>query len=363
MKYYKTIGLVACIATFLVLTLLIWLTPEESYRYHQHLESLPKEACEHGEDVFCTHLPLVKLETNGIEVPGKPVYEEETGRLTGYTTAEDGSATILARMEIVDHEFTNNHPDDAADIDSAVYIRVRGNTSREFDKFNYAIRLVNEAGENNPQSVMGMDAHHEWVLHGPFLDKTLMRNYMWYNISGEIMDYAPNVRFCEIMLNGEYIGVYVMEESITAGKDGARLDLFVNKENNMFGGYLLRLDRGSDDALKKLNNFSNYTYRITTEMNIVYPGIENLTEQLQKKICRDFSDFEKTLYSYDFMDGKHGYEQYIDVASFVDYFLINELTRNYDAGKYSTYIYKPLHGKYRMCIWDMNSAVIITGNP
>ena len=43
-----------------------------------------------------------------------------------------------------------------------------------------------------------MDPHHEWVLHGPFLDKTLIRNYMWYNIAGEIMDYAPNVRFCEV---------------------------------------------------------------------------------------------------------------------------------------------------------------------
>ena len=57
-------------------------------------------------------------------------------------------------------------------------IHVRGNSSRSFDKSNFAIRLIDENEKNNPQSIMGMDAHHEWVLHGPYLDKTLMRNYM-----------------------------------------------------------------------------------------------------------------------------------------------------------------------------------------
>ena len=64
-----------------------------------------------------------------------------------------------------------------------------------------------------------MDAHYEWALHGPYLDKSLIRNYMWYNIAGEIMDYAPNVRFCEVVLNGEYKGLYVMTETITNGTD------------------------------------------------------------------------------------------------------------------------------------------------
>ena len=77
-----------------------------------------------------------------------------------------------------------------------------------------------------------MDAHHEWALHGPFLDKTLVRNYMWYNISGEIMEYSPNVRFFELVLNGEYRGLYLATEMITAGKEGARLNLQVNKKDN-----------------------------------------------------------------------------------------------------------------------------------
>ena len=93
-------------------------------------------------------------------------------------------------------------------------------------------------------------------MHGPFLDKTLIRNYMWYNIAGEIMDYAPNVRFCEVMVNGEYQGVYVMTEKITAGKDGSRLNLEVNRKDNTFTGYLLRVDQGSRNEMKNINNFS-----------------------------------------------------------------------------------------------------------
>ena len=64
---------------------------------------------------------------------------------------------------------------------------------------------------------------------------------MWYNIAGQIMDYAPEVRFCEVFFNGEYRGLYVMCESITAGED--RLQLKVDKKDNTFTGYLLRLDR------------------------------------------------------------------------------------------------------------------------
>lgn len=203
---------------------------------------------------------------------------------------------------------------------------------------------------------MGMDAHHEWALHGPFIDKTLIRNYMWYNIAGEIMDYAPNVRFCELMLNGEYQGVYVMTEMITAGEDGARLHLSVDKKDNTFSGYLLRLDRGSDTAIKNISTFSSYSRRSRQIINIEYPGVSNLTPALAESIRQDFSKFEKALYSYDFDNEDYGYKKYIDAESFADYFIINEFACNYDAGLFSTYIYKDIDGKYRMCIWDFNSA-------
>ena len=147
-----------------------------------------------------------------------------------------------------------------------------------------------------------------------------------------------------------------MTESITAGEDGTRLNLSVDKKNNSFSGYLLRLDRGSSNPMQDLDNFTFYTHRVSLNLEIIYPGKSNLAEELKKSISRDISDFEKTLYSYDYDTQKYGYSQYIDVESFVDYFLLNEITCNYDAGRYSTYLYKEIDGKYRMCIWDFNSA-------
>ena len=297
----------------------------------------------------------MQIDTGGVEIPGRAVLDENGIRI-GYTQTADGQDVITCHISIVDQQGGNNHTEDAPSVESKAIIHVRGNSSRHFDKPNYSLHLITEEDKNNSQEVMGMDAHHEWILHGPFLDKTLLRNYMWYNIGGEIMDYAPNVRFCEVMLNGEYQGVYVMMESITAGQNGARLELSVDRKDNTFTGYLLRLDRGSTTEIKNINHFSKYTYRANTMLNIVYPGTSNLTPEIAEEICQDFSAFEKALYSYDYDNQKYGYQDNIDMDSFVDYFILNEFTSNHDAGIYSTYVYKDLDGKLKMCIWDFNNA-------
>ena len=199
---------------------------------------------------------------------------------------------------------------------------------------------------------MGMAEHNEWVLHGPFLDKTLIRNYMWYNIGAEIMGYAPNVRFCEVFLNNKYIGLYVMADNITVGK--GRINITEASDNDVACSYIVRLDRGNLDSNKNLNNFGKYAKRINSRltMDIIYPGINDKNIKLKEYIEKDFSKFEKALYSYDYKE----YDKYIDVDSFVDYFIINEFTQNYDAGNLSTYIYKDIRGKLNLCMWDYNSA-------
>lgn len=352
----KIVGIIACVSALVIALAVSNIQADENKRVHQHLQAAEKAECEHDDALFCTHLPLVQIDTDGAEIPGAPVRDAEGHRIA-YTTTESGESELTCRVTIVDNETENNHADDAPAVSSLAQVRIRGNSSRYFDKKNYSLTFVTEAGENNPQEVMGMAAHHEWVLHGPYLDKTLIRNYLWYNLAGELMDWAPNVRFCEVMINGEYNGLYLMTETITAGNDGSRLDISVDKKDNSFSGYILRLDRGSENTLKNIEPFSLYSGRISTgNINIVYPGTANITEELSESICQDFSDFEHMLYSFDFDHSQYGYEKNIDVDSFVDYFLLNEFTCNYDAGTYSTYIYKGLDGKYRMCVWDYNNS-------
>ena len=351
----RIIGAILCVALLITGFTATIFVRREPPRVHQHLSAKAKPACtDHGSDTFCTHLPLVQIDTDGQDIPGKPIVEKDGTRI-GFTTAADGSDRILSTVSITDHEETNNHTSDEPTLVSEATIHIHGNSSRYFDKLGYKIKLIDSDGKSNDQSVMGMAAHSEWILHGPFLDKTLIRNYMWYNIGGEIMSYAPNVRFCELFINGEYEGVYVMTETITAGDNGARLPLSVDKKDNTYSGYLLRMDRPTDDDI---DNFTKYAYRLnaTSGVSIEYPGPNNITPELKTSITKDFSAFEKAIYSYDFDSNLFGYKKLIDTSSFVDYFIINELTCNYDAGAYSTYIYKDKDGRYRMCIWDFNNA-------
>ena len=353
---YKWMGL-AAVASGLVIacTASALAVSNPNRRIHQHREARqPGQPCGCAGTELCTHLPLMLIDTGGKAIPGEPVVDQ-TGAETGYTITEEGEDMLTASIRIVNHEEANNHPSDPAELQTSTLIRIRGNSSRYFDKKSYLLRFTDEQGKYADSPVMGMDPHYEWALYGPYLDKSLIRNYMWYNIAGEIMDYAPNVRFCEVLLDGEYQGLYVMTETLTNGEN-CRLNLSEPLDGLNKSGYLLRLDRGSETPIKNIETFTHHTYRNLQPMDIKYPRSAKLTPDLAAAITQDFSDFEKALYSYDYDTDDYGYWHYIDTDSFVDYFIINEFTANYDAGWLSTYVYKDIGDKLRMVIWDFNSA-------
>ncbi|MBR3910039.1 MAG: CotH kinase family protein, partial [Anaerotignum sp.] len=118
---------------------------------------------------------------------------------------------------------------------------------------------------------------------------------------------------------------------------------------------------GAEDSLPNIETYGMYTYTtapvgdVYGQMEIVYPSF-TLTEKQKQYIANDISGFEKALFSFDYDKKDRGYQQYIDVDSFVDYFLINEFALNYDASGLSTYLYKDIRGKLHLCVWDFNSA-------
>jgi len=310
---------------------------------NQHEKNRGKNKCSDKESEFCTHLPLVVIDTNNQAIPGE---------------ARDGSV-ITTKIKIIDNKKGGNHLSDKADVKTSANIRYRGNSSMKFDKKGYLLKFIDKDGDENPKKVMGMDKHDEWALHGPYLDKTLLRNYLWYHISGEIMESAPDSRFCELFVDGEYKGVYVMVESPSRGEKG-RMQIKKIKKNKDYTGYIVRLDKGSKNPLQNLESFSKYTMNLGIDpglkLEIIYPGKNRLNETLQEYIRRDLSKFEKSLYSFDYDSKRYGYSKYIDVDSFVNYLIINEFTQNYDAGNMSTYLYKDYNGKLKMYVWDFNSS-------
>ncbi len=357
---YRILGLAAVAVMLLAAAAAASLEPEaqERGRVHQHLAYRGDEGCGCGGSALCSHLPLIVIDTGGQRIPGALAEGMDRFGQAVYTTSEDGLPVITAQVAVIDNAGANNHLTDPPALEAAADFRIRGNSSRRFPKLPYLLDLKDGEGNNLDYPMMGMDAHHEWALHGPILDKSLIRNYMWYNISGEIMEYAPNVRFCELVLNGRHQGLYLMVETITNGDD-CRLPLRLDTKNAEATGYLLRVDRPTETELESIRDVYTFAERdgqIAQDIAIRYPGRGRLTEALKKSIELDVSAFEKAIFSYDYNTGQYGYWNWVDVDSFVDYFLINEFTKNSDAGGYSTYLYKEVGGKFKLCVWDFNNV-------
>lgn len=279
-------------------------------------------------------------------IPGRPEQ--------GQHVKDIENSFIQADMRIYDREGELNKLSSQPVLESKINIRVRGNSSRTFDKVGYLFKFTDDAGMERKLEVMGMEKDSTWVLHGPYLDKTLMRNYMWYNLAGQIMEWAPDVRYCEVFLDHEYQGLYVMAEQISMGEGRIEMTKYDGKSN--ISSYIVCADRESVNDVQYLDNFTSYALRINGKLEVKYPGASRITPELTEYISRDFSRFEKALYSFDYDTARYGYQNYIDVDSFVDYFIINEVTQNTDAGLYSTYFYKDVSGKLKMCVWDFNNC-------
>lgn len=304
-------------------------------------------------DLLTSHLPLISIDTEE-GIPGRPYYEDG-GFHRMYTVSSEGNEFITANMNVFSKEGQYHSLSDDPDLKTQIRIRVRGNTSRWFDKNSYSVKIIDSDGQNKSVSIMGMEADHDWALHGPFLDKTLLRNYMALNISGELMDYAPDVRFCEVVINGEYRGVYVMMETVSRGQ--GRIEIEKPNYTKNVSGYIIELDNATSMPDTALTNFSKYVQilRKNAFFNIRYPRTDSLTPEIKEYIEKDVSRFEKALHSFDYDTKAYGYQNYIDMEEFVDYFILMEVFLQHDTGNLSTYFYKDVNGVYKPCVWDFNN--------
>lgn len=321
----------------------------QTARTHQHIHDVKEtdvldQSTDTTAEGFKTHLPLVILNTNGQKIMSK--------------LDTDGDCRINIQVQIIDNEDELNKIGDTPAIDTISSIRHRGNSSLYYDKKQYGLKFFNEDGTDHNVEVMGMEAGSEWVLNGTFLDKSLIRNYLAYNISGEIMDYAPNLRFCEVFIyDGEaytYQGLYTMIESVERAV--SRVNISKYDEERVESAYIIRRDRFSEDEIM-LYNYATQNQLTKEWLGVKYPSESKLTKETLEYIENDISKFEKVLYSDDY-ETFMTYTDYIDVDSFVDYYVINEFFGNYDAGLHSTYAHKDLTGKLTMGpVWDFDSAM------
>lgn len=375
---YRAIAVVTAVFTLLFcagVTLVSSDQVQKYERYQQHesmqqLADLPEADREAASSLnidpntFASHLPVISIDTRGQEIPGRYLTDENDGMshdengvlLT--SLAADGRETISVSFEL----FASDEDDPAAvrlsddpQVDAQAEMRIRGHSSRYFSKPSYQLKFTQEDRvTSEDHDLLGMGDGSSWALHGPFLDKTLLRNYVAMSVFGEIMPYTPEVRLIELFVNDTYQGVYVLMETVRRGDD--RVDIKKSDPNSITTSFIVKRDWLSRDS-GTFRDFLNEIRETSQPLDIVYPSEDNLTEAQRNWIEREFFQFEKSLYSYDYDTSDYGYWNYIDIDSFVDYFLINELTLNADSGELSTYFYRDLGGKLAVGpLWDYNNA-------
>ena len=284
---------------------------------------------------FSTTLPVVYMNTKGQQVLKENV--------------------IWGNIALLDG---NGEEQSVFSIPNSIYratIKYRGASSyNKFDKKQYRIKFYkNKKDSAKEVSLAGMGANSEWVLNGPYLDKTLIRNKLVYDLARELNGWAPDTRFVELFVDGEYQGVYLAVEPVTNGESRLRLSEF-----GLLSGetaYIVnrdRIDTGSEE-IDTWGKTNGYTYNA---LYIRYPSKNKITEKQKEYIQKDISEFEQALYGENFSDKRIGYQAYIDMDNWVDYFIINEFAMNYDAGNLSTYLYKELDGKLQLAVWDFNNG-------
>jgi CotH kinase protein/Secretion system C-terminal sorting domain len=243
-------------------------------------------------------------------------------------------------------------------------IEFRGSTSQQlFPKKPYGFELwVDSTEKTRKVALLGMPEESDWVLNTTYNDKTLMRDVLAYDLANRMGRYATRTRYCEMVINNNYEGLYVLMEKIKRDKnrvDVSSLKLTDNTGDDVTGGYILKIDKTEGSKSKTWNTTltvlgQNYNIPIQIE----YPKITDITDAQFNYIKKYVTDFETSLKGTDYLNNKALWRDMIDLDTFVDYFLITEFTKNVDGYRLSTYFYKDKDskgGKLKMGpAWDYN---------
>lgn len=270
-------------------------------------------------------LPILLLETNG-----ETIVQEDK---------------IMADLQVIYNGIgaENAISDPPTDYNGKIGIEIRGASSAGYPQRPFGFETRNVDGSNNNVELIEMPAENDWVLLSNFNDRSLIRNLLAQHIYMKMGNYAPRLTLCEVQLNGLYEGIYVFGEKIK--RDAQRVDIATLNDNentgdDVTGGYLLQLNYWNDENSWELsyNPPAHPTFDIHLRYEVPKP---DAITQSQKDYIASFVDaMETSLYSNVFDDPVSGFRQFLDVESFIDYFLLNELSRNNDGFKKSRFFYK-----------------------
>ena len=292
-----------------------------------------------------SELPIVLINTLGQDIP------------------YDGKVDALMEMKY-NGPGTITHVSDLSNQYSGhISIGIRGATSAGYPQEPYSLETRDDTGANNNISLLGMPEENDWVLLSNYNDRSLIRNELAFHLARAMGEYAPRTHLCEVLLDSSYAGIYVFGEKIK--RDAGRVDIAKltgdeNTGDDVTGGYILQ-----QNYWNAQNSFqSNWSPIDHPDFDVhfvyEYPEPDSVTGAQRDYIAAYVDSLETALYATDFDDPTAGYRKYLDVPSFINYFLVNEISRNNDGFKKSVFFHKDKYsngGKMKAGpVWDFDWA-------
>ena len=278
-----------------------------------------------------SNLPIILINTNGATIYDEPKIK------TDLKIIYNGVGKINKTTDAPNH------------YNGLAGIEYRGSSSQIFPKKGYGIELWDDKLASKEVSLFGMPKESDWVLFASYNEKSFMHNVLTMRIAREMGMYATRTQYVEVLVNDVYMGVYVFEEKIkraTGRVDIAKLKETDLKGDDITGGYIFKADKTTGAKLGGWNSkYPNYNNFKTNFTYFQYESPNTITFE-QKTYLKNYVDIaEKTLNDANFRDKTNGYRKYFDTKSFIQLFLVNELSKNVDGYRISTYFYKDKDSK------------------
>ena len=300
-----------------------------------------------------SNLPIVVIETDGgANIPDEP-------KILGTMKIiwhQDGSRNYMS--DIDNPEFLNYN--------GRIAIEMRGSSSQTMlDKKPYALETREDDGVNNNNvSILGMPTENDWILNSLAFDQTGMRDVLAYELSNRLGQYASRSMYCEVVINGDYKGLYAFMEKIKPDKnrvDIETMDPTCNDYPEVTGGYITKADKttGGDPVAWTMQDYGGggwWGWSTYTDFIHHYPKPADITNAQDNYIHGVFTDLASVANQHN-TSTTSGIPSVIDIPSFVDFMMMAEYTSNVDVYSLSTFFHKDRMGKLRAGpIWDYNLA-------
>lgn len=309
-------------------------------------------------------------ETN-FTLPVIYIYSYDLSKLLPrWNWSPDGPAMPLREWSTVDLYVFERDVNNLNDIPSHVYssasMKLRGRTSSYAQaKKPFSLKFSDEDGNANNFTFLSLKADSDFVFHAPYIDRSLARNYVAYNLEKQVLDWAPDCRYAEVFIDtpdtelsmGDYVGVYLVVEKIKQGKNRLALGKFTvadnpDKQFEKGGNYIFKRDayeEGYDSAIRLPENRYGNTY------SLVYPKADDVTDEDVRVISDEISKYETALYN----GTDKEFAKYYDIEQIARCVLVDEFVKNFEGFTSSFYYYRAKGDKIKAVQWDFDLG---TGN-